>query len=90
MTKDRLMLFLILASGCYMLGEGLRMVVMGLFYPDYWYRPNTFDLFFDWLPMVFLGSFFFCYGIYTFYQTKVREQEAGFRERKNKRKPRPQ
>jgi len=40
--------------------------------------------------MVFLGSFFFCHGIYCFYQTKVREQEAGFRERKKKRKPRPQ
>jgi predicted glycosyltransferase involved in capsule biosynthesis len=73
-----------------MLGEGLRMVVMGVLYPDHYYSPNTFDIFFDWLPMVFLGAVFFSYGIYTFYHNKVKEQEAGFQERKKERKPRPQ
>ena len=52
--NKKLRLFVIIASGCWMLGEGARMVVMALFFQDWHYSPNTFDMFFDWMPLVIL------------------------------------
>jgi hypothetical protein len=70
----KLRLFVIIAGGCWMLGEGARMVVMALFYQDWYYSPNTFDMFFDWVPLTILGSIFFYEGIKSFYSDKVEEQ----------------
>jgi hypothetical protein len=69
--NKKLRLFVIIASGCWMLGEGARMVVMALFFQDWHYSPNTFDMFFDWMPLVILGSIFFYEGIKSFYDNKV-------------------
>ena len=73
---SKLSLYLVIAAGCWMVGEGLRMVVMGLFYKDHFYNPGLFDIFFDWLPMVFLGAFFLLMGIREFYLRRVEESGA--------------
>lgn len=65
-----------------MLGEGARMIIMSIFYQGWRYSPNTFDMFFDWVPLVILGSIFFFEGIKSFHSEKVREmiqaEEVGF------------
>lgn len=66
--------YLTIAAGCWMLGEGARMVVMGLFYKDHWYNPNLFDIFFDWLPMVVIGLVFLSFGIREFYIIQKKKQ----------------
>lgn len=63
----RLSTYLVIAAGCWMVGEGLRMVVMGLFHKDQWYNPGLFDIFFDWLPMVIIGTAFLVQGLRDFY-----------------------
>lgn len=50
--------YLALAAGSWMAGEGARMVVMGLFYPDHQYQPNLFDVCFDWVPLTVFGLVF--------------------------------
>ncbi|MGD0817441.1 MAG: hypothetical protein ABR986_03470 [Methanomassiliicoccales archaeon] len=71
----KLRLFVIIAGGCWMLGEGARMVVMSLFFQGWHYSPNIFDMFFDWVPLTILGSIFFYEGIKSFYDSKVEEQD---------------
>ena len=71
--SKRLKWFVIIAGGCWMLGEGARMVVLALFYQGWHYEPNMFDMFFDWVPLTILGSIFFYQGIRTFYVDKVGE-----------------
>jgi hypothetical protein len=63
----RMKLFVIIAGGCWMLGEGARMVIMALFHQGWYYQPNTFDLFFDWIPLTILGSLIFYEGVRSFY-----------------------
>ena len=70
----KLRLFVIIAGGCWMLGEGARMVVMSLFYQNWHYSPNSFDMFFDWVPLTILGMIFFYEGIRTFYVGRVTER----------------
>ncbi len=43
-----------------MLGEGLRMSLTGIFFTGrgLYYFPNQFDVLFDWVPLVVLGSLF--------------------------------
>lgn len=72
----RLPIFLVIAAGCWMLGEGSRMLVMGLFHDDQWYNPNLFDIFFDWLPMVLLGGAFLFIGIREFYLHRLQEENT--------------
>jgi hypothetical protein len=67
----KLRLFLIIAGGCWMLGEGARMVVMSLFYQNWHYVPNMFDMFFDWVPLTILGIIFFVDGVITFYRDQI-------------------
>ena len=50
------------------------MVVMALFYQNWHYAPNTFDMFFDWVPLVILGSIFFFEGMKSFYIDRVEQQ----------------
>ena len=57
-----------------MLGEGARMVVMAIFHQNWFYQPNAFDLFFDWVPLTILGSVFFYEGIRSFYIDKAEER----------------
>lgn len=63
---------LLFASSCWMIGEGLRMAVMAVFFHDmgWWYFPNTFDLLFDWVPLVMLGSILFLDSLLQFYRSK--------------------
>ena len=63
--------YLSLAAGCWMLGEGARMVTMGLFYPEHVYRPNTFDLLFDWAPLTLLGLLFMGMSIRSFHANRA-------------------
>lgn len=58
---------LFLLSGSIMIGHGLRMIYQGLFRPDSYYFPNTFDLFFDWLSLFALGCFVLWFAISQFY-----------------------
>jgi hypothetical protein len=71
----KLRLFVVIAGGCWMLGEGLRMVVMGLFFQSWHYVPNMFDVFFDWVPLTILGMVFFYEGIRSFYVDRVAEHD---------------
>ena len=59
------------AAGCWMVGEGLRMVSMAIFYHDqgWYYFPGTFDLFFDWLPLVVLGGMLLHVTVAQFYHS---------------------
>jgi len=59
------------AASCWMIGEGLRMVVMAVFFQGqgWYYFPNTFDVLFDWLPLVILGSILLYESIYQFYRS---------------------
>jgi hypothetical protein len=70
----RMKLFVIIAGGCWMLGEGARMVIMALFHQGWYYQPNTFDLFFDWVPLTILGSLIFYEGVRSFYVDLKAEQ----------------
>jgi hypothetical protein len=72
----KLSIYLLIAAGCWMVGEGLRMVVMGLFYKDHYYSPGLFDIFFDWLPMVVIGAFLLLAGIREFYVRRVEASAA--------------
>lgn len=67
-------LIVIIAGGCWMLGEGARMVIMGLFFQTFHYAPNLFDVFFDWVPLTIFGTIFFYEGIRIFYLYRVTEQ----------------
>jgi hypothetical protein len=69
---------ILFASGCWMIGEGLRMAVMAIFYKGQgWsYFPNAFDLFFDWLPLVILGSFIFLEAMAQFYQSRAEKDRS--------------
>lgn len=61
-----------------MLGEGARMVMMALFQQGWYYRPNTFDLFFDWVPLTVLGSLIFYQGVKSFYVDQISgEKKSG-------------
>lgn len=53
-----------------MAGEGARMVIMGLLYRDQYYQPNLFDVFFDWVPLLLLGSVFLLMSIRDFYRAR--------------------
>jgi hypothetical protein len=57
-----------------MLGEGARMIFMALFHQNWFYQPNTFDLFFDWVPLTILGSLIFYEGVKSFYVESKAEQ----------------
>lgn len=57
-----------------MFGEGARMVVMALFHQSWYYQANTFDLFFDWVPLTILGSILFYEGVKSFYFDQKAEQ----------------
>lgn len=59
-----------------MLGEGARMVIMALFHQNWYYQPNTFDLFFDWVPLMIFGSLIFYEGVRSFYIEKKSEQKG--------------
>ncbi len=60
-------LYLIIAGGCWMLGEGARMVIMAIFQQSWYYQPNAFDLLFDWVPLMILGTLIFYEGVRSFY-----------------------
>lgn len=66
------------AAGCWMLGEGARMVAMFVFHADagWWYFPNTFDVFFDWLPLVILGTYFLVSSLLEYYKGAKAEATA--------------
>lgn len=72
----KLRLFVIIAAGCWMFGEGARMVIMALSYQGWHYAPNMFDMFFDWVPLVILGSIFLLEGIKSFYVDKIEENRS--------------
>lgn len=59
-------IFLIIASGTMMLGQGARMIYEGI-KADSWYRPNTFDIFFDWSTLALAGLLLFFWGFYLFF-----------------------
>jgi hypothetical protein len=63
-----LKLYLTVAAGCWMAGEGARMVMMGLFHQDQYYQPNLFDILFDWVPLTVIGIIFLTIGIRDFYK----------------------
>ena len=75
--RERTKNALIIAAGCWMLGEGSRMICMGIWGEGWVYRPGVFDMFFDWLPLVVLGSVFIGWGFWEFYELMVaREKKA--------------
>jgi len=59
--------FVMIAEGYWMLGEGAGMAIMTMLYHNWSYRPNTLDLFFDWVPLIVLGSIPLYIGIKTFH-----------------------
>lgn len=49
------------------------MVVMGLFFQGHYYQPNLFDVFFDWVPLTIIGTYFFIHSIRNYYVQKAGE-----------------
>ncbi len=64
---------LLCISGLCMVGQGSRMIFEGVM-TDRVYRPNTFDLFFDWSTLTLAGAIVLIWSIYLFYKVrKARE-----------------
>lgn len=61
-----LKIFAFLLSGAIMIGHGLRMIYQGVFAPNSYYHPNTFDLFFDWGSLLVLGFFVLWFSLTQF------------------------
>ena len=70
-------LYLIIAGGCWMLGEGARMVIMAIFQQSWYYQPNAFDLLFDWVPLMILGTLIFYEGVKSFSISTRNQGKAG-------------
>jgi len=62
-------IFLLIASGLLLTAHGARMLYMALF-TSQWYRPNTFDVLFDWTPVTIIGVTAFIVGCRKYYQYK--------------------
>jgi hypothetical protein len=80
---ERMKMVVILASGCWMFGEGSRMIVESI-KGDSVYVPslNGVDIWFDWLPLVVLGSVLFYWGLKSFHmemQVRATKKEKGGR-----------
>jgi len=58
---------IIAVSGTIMIAHGSRMISQTLLYPYGCYRPNLFDLIFDWLTLILLGVFVAYLGFFEFY-----------------------
>ena len=54
-------------AGTTMIAQGSRMISQGLLYPNTCYKPNMFDIVFDWLTLIILGAFIAYYGFFEFY-----------------------
>lgn len=65
---------LLIFAGVCMIGQGSRMIYEGIV-ADSYYRPNTFDMLFDWTTLSVAGILIFGWGVSVFYQ-KMKETEA--------------
>jgi hypothetical protein len=63
----KIKVFVFTLAGAMMIGHGLRMIYQGTFYPNSFYSPNLFDIFFDWVTLTIFGIILFCYGLFIFY-----------------------
>jgi hypothetical protein len=59
-------IFLIVTSGFMMVAHGARMIFEGIKGENV-YRPDTFDIFFDWTTLAIAGLVMFTWGLYLFY-----------------------
>lgn len=59
-------IFLIVTSGFMMVAHGARMIFEGIKGENV-YRPDTFDIFFDWTTLAVAGLIMFSWGLYLFY-----------------------
>jgi hypothetical protein len=58
---------IIAVSGTIMIAHGSRMISQTLLNSTACYRPNLFDLIFDWLTLILLGVFVAWFGFGRFY-----------------------
>jgi hypothetical protein len=68
-------ILLVIASGTMMLAHGARMIYEGISGKNV-YRPDTFDIFFDWTTLAIAGLIMFSWGLYLFYSRYQRDHEV--------------
>ncbi len=56
-----------LVAGIMMIGQGARMIFQGIFYKESIYKPNSFDIFFDWFTLLIFGLIIFILTLRYFY-----------------------
>jgi uncharacterized membrane protein (DUF373 family) len=54
--------------GSVMIGHASRMIYQGVFSPNSFYSPDIFDIFFDWMTLLILGSIILIYTLFGFYK----------------------
>ncbi len=59
-----------------MIGHGGRMIYQGVFRPNSYYVPGTFDILFDWLTLLILGIIIFYFTLTNFYKKISEEKNA--------------
>ena len=59
---------IITVAGTIMIAHGSRMISETILNPTAVYRPNLFDIIFDWLTLILLGIFVAYFGFFEFYK----------------------
>lgn len=68
-------IFLLIFAGVAMMGQGTRMIVEGVL-ANKVYRPDTFDMLFDWTTLAVAGLLVFLWGALTFYKEVKKGQHV--------------
>ena len=67
-------------SCAYMSGQASRMIWMHFVHPNVPYWPITFDIFFDWIPMLVLGLINAYWAIRDYYNAFILHESVKYRE----------
>jgi hypothetical protein len=73
MMRNKIQSILIVFAGSMMVAHGLRMMMQGMFYPTSYYPapvPTSFDFWFDWFTLSFIGGIVFLWGLVEFYRMR--------------------